>query len=267
MSITIKKSSEKRAVYIDEKGRPLAGRPLIQAVKENVGDTILLSFSGGKDSLATWLYLRDHFNIIPFFMWWCPGMKFPEASLDYFEAFFDTHIIRLPHPLFWQKLREEVFQPPERIGLIRAMRLPPFSFAELEGALADQLDLHPYVTACGMRAKDNINRRNLILQKGAVGTAKRKFFYPIWDWDINQVVDTIREHGAKVPAEYHIWGRTLAAWDYEYLKPMQRHYPEDYALLKEWLPLIDLELFRYEVVGKGRRHSRQGPATKRSAAA
>jgi 3'-phosphoadenosine 5'-phosphosulfate sulfotransferase (PAPS reductase)/FAD synthetase len=236
--------------YLRDDGVPLAGMQLIEAVKERVGDTILLSFSGGKDSLATWLYVREHFKIVPFFMYWCPGMKFPEASLDYYEDFFGQHIIRVPHPLFWRKLREEVFQPPQRVAVLRAMRIPVFSYAELEDALAGQFGLASYVTACGMRAADNINRRNLILQKGAVGTKKRKFFYPIWDWNIKDVVRFLHKNKVKVPAEYRVWGRTLAAWDYEYLKPMTEHFPEDYETLREWLPLIDLELFRYEVVGR-----------------
>jgi 3'-phosphoadenosine 5'-phosphosulfate sulfotransferase (PAPS reductase)/FAD synthetase len=237
--------------YLNDEGLPLSGMDLINAVKERVGDTILLSFSGGKDSLATWLHVREHFAVIPFFMYWCPGMKFPEASLDYYEEYFGQRILRVPHPLFWRKLREEVFQPPERVAVLRAMNIPAFSYAELEGALADQFGLDSYVTACGMRAADNINRRNLILQKGAVGVKKRKFFYPIWDWNVDDVVRCIRKHKVKVPAEYRIWGRTLAAWDYEYLKPMQQHFPEDFETLRTWLPLIDLELFRYEVVGRG----------------
>lgn len=245
-------NGQQNEYYLDEEGIPLAGLDLIEAVKARVGDTILMSFSGGKDSLATWLYLRENsdFNIIPFFMYWLPGAKFTEDSIPYYEDYFGQHIIRLPHPLFWQSLRNEWYQTPDRVAAIKAMDIPQFSFAELEDALAAQEGIDPYVAANGMRAADNIDRRNLILQKGAVGIKKRKFYYAIWDWKIDDVVDIIKRHGLKLPAEYNMWGRTVGAWDYIYVKAIRDNYPEDYKRFLEWWPLAELQIFRYEQVGK-----------------
>lgn len=245
------------SIYRAEDGDPLRGMELIEAVKKNVGDTVLLSFSQGKDSLATWLHIREHFNIIPFFMYWIPGAKFAEESLDYYEQYFGTHIYRLPHPLFWRKLREDVFQPPHHVGIIRAANLTPFSYADIEDMMAVHAGLEQYVTACGMRANDNLARRNLILQKGAVGIRARKYFYPIWDWDMKQTIGILKKHGVKVPYEYNVFGRTIASWEYQYLKPLSVHYPEAFERMKKFLPLIDLELFRYEVVGKRRKKTKK----------
>lgn len=79
-------------------GKPLAGLDLIKRVKEITGDTILLSFSGGKDSIAMWLYLREHFEIIPYFLYWVPGLSFVEESMAYYEDFFDTEIVKCLTP-------------------------------------------------------------------------------------------------------------------------------------------------------------------------
>lgn len=50
-------------------GQPLTGPDTITMMKEVIGDRpIILSFSNGKDSLALWLALRSHFQIIPFYI-------------------------------------------------------------------------------------------------------------------------------------------------------------------------------------------------------
>jgi hypothetical protein len=95
-------------------GTPLAGDDLLAALRDVTGDTVLLSFSRGKDSLAAWLHLREHFRIIPYHLEWIPGLSFVESSLAYYEDVFQTHIIRLPHPLFYQYLRDYAWQTPDQ---------------------------------------------------------------------------------------------------------------------------------------------------------
>lgn len=52
------------------------------------------------------------YEVRPFFMYHCPGLEFIEASLDYYERFFGTHIIRLPHHLLYKSLNDFLYQPP-----------------------------------------------------------------------------------------------------------------------------------------------------------
>lgn len=235
---------------VGEDGEPLSGLALIERVKEIAGDTILLSFSGGKDSIAMWLYLREHFEVVPYFLYWVPGLSFVEESMAYYEDFFDTEIIRLPHPLFYKLLREYAYQPPEAVAALASLQLVDFDFADVDDILANEYDLGLPFTAIGMRMKDNIDRRNMITQKGVLGTGRRRYYYAIWDWDVNQVSNAILAANCKLSKEYKYWGRTLAAFDYQYLKPLSVHFPEDFARIQQWFPLIDLELFRYEQVGK-----------------
>lgn len=238
-------------------GRPLAGLELIERVKASSpsGDTILLSFSMGKDSLAMWLYLREHFEIIPYFLYWVPHLSFVDAALAYYEDWFGQEIIKLPHPLFYQMLRTYAYQEPHALALLAAMNLTDFDFAFIDDAIAAYEGLDDPFCAIGMRAADNIDRRNLILQQGGVGVKKRRYYYPIWDWTIEQVSRIIIDNRLKIPADYKYWGRTLAAFDYQYLKPLREAFPADYERIREWFPLIDAEFFRYETMAKWSQHA------------
>ena len=84
-----------------------------------ITDTVLLSFSGGKDSIAAWLQMRKYFKrIVPYYMYFVPGLKYIERSLEYYEDFFGCHIYQFPHPAFFKKMNLGVFQPPNRLSII-----------------------------------------------------------------------------------------------------------------------------------------------------
>ncbi len=233
---------------LDADGNALRGKALIERVRELSGDTILLSFSRGKDSIAMWLYLRPHFEIVPYYLDWIPGLSWVDESLAYYEAFFGQHIIRLPHPLFWKYLNSFFFQPPERVAIIRAIDFPPYDYADLDDILCQQRGREMY-TAMGMRSADGLMRRNLMIQQGVLGNKRRRYFYPIWDWNIEQVGRIILDSGVALPVDYELWGRTATDFTYPFLKGVRDRFPDDWQRILDWFPLADLELFRYEQVG------------------
>ena len=238
---------------LDDSGEFLTGQGLIDRVKEIAGDTILLSFSCGKDSLAAWIYLREHFNIIPYHLWWIPDMAYVNASLDYYENYFGQHIYRMAHPMFYNMLGSYAFQPPERIAVIDGLELPRFDLADVDDVLCAYLGLRPDMfCAMGMRMGDNLLRRTLMQQQGILGFKRRRYYYPIWDWNVNQVSEIIRRHGVKLAPEYGVIGRTIGSFQYQELADLRRAFPADFEKLKIWFPLIDLEFFRYEQVGQTR---------------
>ena len=236
---------------LDAEGQPLKGDALFDYVRELAGDTIFLQFSMGKDSICSWLRMREYgkFNIIPYFLYWFPGLSWQQEALAYYEEWFGQHVIRLPHPWFNDHLRNLLYQPPDRIAQILSLELGTWDFADIENELAHDYDLVEPYTAVGFRGADNIDRRNLIIQKGAVGSGRRRYFFPIWEWDINDIAACIRRYGVRLPKDYRYWGRTIGAWDYQYLAPIKENFPQDYEqVIKFWMPMIDCEIFRHEVV-------------------
>lgn len=234
----------------DQNGKPLKGEPLLEFAKQEKGDTVLLSFSG-KGSLVMWHYLLSHgFKVVPYYLDWIPDLSWVNESISYYEGFFGQHIIRLPHPWFWQYLNSFFFQPPERVAAIRALNYPDYDFWEVDDMIAYKVGLDKPFCAIGMRENESLARRRMIDQMGSISDGRRRYFYPIWDWKVHQVVEYIKSMNVKLPADYWHWGNTNTTFIYRYMERIKTIYPEDWRKVLQWFPLIELEFFRYEVVGK-----------------
>lgn len=240
----------------DANGDALAGLELLDSARAYAGDTLLLAFSGGKDSLAMWLWLREvapELRLVPFYMDMIPGLSLIDDMLSYYEDFFGVHIYRMLHPVFYHDLNDFILQPPERVRQIRALELPAYERQDVADivALAAGIQEPRVLHAMGLRRKDNPIRSGLMTVARILGTKTSRHFYPIWDWDTAQVAAIIKRHGAKLPVGYRFWGRNLVNTQYAVLKPLRDNFPAEFAVVQEWYPLVAAEFFRYEVVGRG----------------
>lgn len=64
------------------------------------GETVILAFSRGKDSIAAWLALREAgVEVLPYHIYLIPDLAFVDKSLAYFAEWFGCGpILNLPHP-------------------------------------------------------------------------------------------------------------------------------------------------------------------------
>ncbi len=220
---------------------------LCTKIAEDSHGVCLLSFSGGKDSLASWLQLRRYFErVVPVYCYRIPGMSFIDRQMAYYERYFGTHIIRMPHPAMYRWLNNFTFQAPENLHVIERMMLPMFDYDDVFAIIkhAEGLPEDTY-TAIGVRQTDNMNRWSSIKKHGA-SNEKRRTFFPIYDWRKERIVAEIREARLKLGEEYRYFFRSFDGLDYRFLKPMKEHYPDDYARVLEMFPLAELELKRME---------------------
>jgi len=220
---------------------------LVNQVRSEVDDLILY-FSCGKDSIAMWLWLRQFdFRIHPVYLYTVPGLRSDAENLAYYEQLYGQHIMRIPHPLLYQMLNDLVYQPPERAAQLLAFDLPNFKFQDIDQVIANgYLAGRPYYAAMGMRMAANLDRRMMMYQNGVLGKKNRRFYYAIWDWNIEQVSKIINDNQVKLPKIYRATGRTVAAIDYYYIRPFRELYPDDYEKILEWVPLLEAEFYRYE---------------------
>lgn len=207
----------------------------------------ILSFSRGKDSIAAWIQMSRFFErIVPVHMYTVPHLSFIDESLAYYEDVLETRIYNMPHPSLYRYLNACVFQAPERVRIIEEAMLTEFDYDDLFDIvkLAEGLTPDCY-TGVGVTMFDSLNRRSSIKKYGAVNENRHQFF-PIYDWNKARIVAEIETAGILLPKDYHLFGRSFDGIDYRFLKPIQDHYPEDYAKIIEMFPLAEMEIHRME---------------------
>ena len=210
-------------------------------------DTVLLAFSRGKDSIAAWLAVREHFHVVPFYMYMIANLEFEQESIRYYEKFFGTRIIQVPHPSLYRMLRNNVYQPPERTKLIRSFNLPQPNYEDICDLIREDEGLNRRDTyqAVGIRAADSPTRRTAINKYGTINHKAMKF-YPVWDWNKARLRSEFYKHKVKLPIDYKWFGRSHDGLDYRFLSKLRQHAPADYNRILEWFPLAHLDIYRRE---------------------
>jgi len=100
-------------------------------------------------------------------------------------------------------------------------------------------------TAVGIRAFDSVNRYGSIRMYGAHNETLRTF-YPIYDYKIDDLVSLLRTGNVRLPADYKVWGKSFDGLDYRFIAGVKKHYPADYQKIRNFFPIIDVEILRYE---------------------
>lgn len=214
------------------------------------GEDVLLAFSGGKDSISSWLALLDSGmppeRIHPYYVNMVPNLEFINRTMEYFEEKFQTRIARYPSPMHYQRLNYGTFQTEERMEIIEAAWLPNFDFPDVIAAVHKDLGFEEELWKCdGVRATDSIVRRIAMRDHGPMRHGTRKVS-PIWDWRITDVRNAMAYHEIEWPVDYEWFGRSFDGIDYRFLRPIKDNAPEDYERLLDWYPLLELELIRNE---------------------
>lgn len=180
---------------------------------------------------------------VPYHLYSVPNLRFVEESRKFYEDFFQTKIINLPHPALFRWLNSLVFQPPERAAVIEAAQLIEPTYEDLANMLREDLGLAGAWNADGVRAADSPNRRMAMVTHGPQRESVRKVSV-VWDWRIADVRDALKRHNCPLPPEYEWFGRSFDGLDFRFLDPIRQHAPDDYERILEWFPLADLEVFR-----------------------
>lgn len=223
-----------------------SGDEVIQIIRAET-DTIMLSFSCGKDSIATWLALKPHFKIIPVYLWLVPNLAFVNDSLSYYERFFDQRIYRLPHPSFYRWLNNLTYQAPEYCSVIEAAELPSPDYDEIFGMLMEDLGIGKTWMAIGVRAVDSPIRRAAVKTHGPINH-RRKTFWPVWDWNKERLVSVIQTSGVRLPVDYKWFGRSFDGIDSRFTAPIKEHALDDYRRIMNWFPMAYLDELRRSYV-------------------
>lgn len=208
---------------------------------------VTIGFSLGKDSLACALILKDlNIDFIPFYFFHVPDIDFIKKQIDYYESVFKREIIQMPHPMLYDRLRHQDYQFKLVANEMANIDFPKMTFEDLINIhLIDENDDGEYYDVVGMRSSESFNRRMFFKKNGAIHD-KNKKIYPIHNWKNQDVKDYIASKNIKLTDDYNIWNRSWDGLKYQFLFGVKDNYPNDYEKIKDFFPLIDLELKRYE---------------------
>lgn len=223
------------------KGKPPrpTGRLLFEPVKaaSRFSDEVIVSFSGGKDSVVVLDLCMRHFRKVhAFFMYQVPGLSFQEATLRWYEQRYGIEILRVPHPELATWLRLGVFRH-EDYGV------PAINFNDVYHYVRRQTG--GWWIAAGERIADSIWRRAMMKQSGSIDR-KRGRFYPVAYFRRPDVVGYIERHRLKVSPESRYLGHSFRSLEPEEMFLTRLHYPDDFRKIERWFPFVGAAVAKFE---------------------
>lgn len=206
----------------------------------------ILSFSRGKDSIVSWLKLKRFFKIIvPVYLYSIRGLSFVEDSIKYYEDFFKTRILQMPHPSYYRWFNKFVFQAPDNLWKIESLGLPDFTYDDVFDIIREKCGIKAAFGATGVRSSDSVMRRMIINKYGPLNW-KRKTFFPVFDYKKEDLVHELNGSGIHLPVDYLWFGRTFDGIDYRFISVIKEKSPGDYEKIINMFPLVELETKKIE---------------------
>lgn len=209
--------------------------------QSRVTDSVIVGFSGGKDSIVTLdLCFRYFKRVQPFFMYLVPGLEFQENMLRWYENRYKTEIIRIPHFEVSNFLKYGSFTLyDDNVDIV--------GITDTYNYLRLQTGIH--WIAAGERCADSIVRNAMIKQSGSIDY-KRGRFYPIAYWKKNDVLQYIKYKKLYLSKEQKEIGFSFRSLSGEELSIIKKLYPEDYKKILRVYPFAGAAVERFEKYGK-----------------
>lgn len=223
---------------------------IIDQVKKLNIKNVSLGFSTGKDSLIGLdLLLKSNINVVPIYFYIVPGISFIEENIRLYEKFYSIKVIRLPHPMFQDFINRQPFQPLHKAKFIDQFYNTGKQYKEFSGIMEwyfkkENINI-PFDVNC-MKMADSLNRRLLLRNKPDIDIDK-KIIYLGKYLKNSEIFSYLKENKIPLTKDYELFGRSADnLLNYQYLIGIEKAYPNDFKLIKEYFPMCELELLRYK---------------------
>lgn len=207
-----------------------------------VHDSVLVSYSGGKDSLVTLdLCSRTFKRVVCFFMYFVPGLTVEEEVLDVARKHYGVEILYYAHWAVIGALRAGVYAPTTET----TDSLPKDYTLNDVYALARQ-DSGIQLIACGIKKADSEFRR-----KNMAAFLRKDVLCPLRDWNKLEILAYLSLHKLPVPKSKS--GKVESATGVDLSAPalcqLHDNHPDDFQKLLRWFPFADAAVARRDFFG------------------
>ena len=201
--------------------------------QSRITDSVLVAFSGGKDSVTCLDLAFKYFkNVKPFFMYLVPNLEFQERTLRYYEKKYNTEILRIPHFMLSDFLRYGTFRLPD-------LDVPMVKVVDIYNYLRELTGI--YWIIAGERIADSMVRRAMIKESSSIDMNRGRF-YPIAYWNVSQVRSYNKQNNLPLSLENKALGHSFRSLETKELKNIRDVFPNDYEKIKNFFPLCDVSI-------------------------
>lgn len=218
---------------------------LLDVIKtqSQITDSVLVSFSMGKDSIVTMDLCAKYFrNVQPFFMYLVPGLKFQDEALAKYEKHYDVDIIRVPHFENADFYRYGSFRDPD-------YSVPRVKIRGIYEYLRKETGIK--WIAGGEKINDSIVRRAMLKHSGSIDVERGRF-YPVMYWTDKEIKQYIKMNNLLYPKFNRELGFSFHSLAGKELSAIKQIYPEDYNRIIKFFPEARAGVLQYEAYMKGK---------------
>lgn len=205
-------------------------------------DAVLVSFSGGKDSLVILdLCAKIFKKVTCFFMYFVPSLSVCERQLQYARDRYGIEILQYPHYILGRTLANAVFCDyyPEMQDFGK------FTIIDIYALVRKETGVETIVT--GAKKSDSFWRRRYM---GRCGKEKYKdIINPLADWNKFDILAYLKVNNIPIPdcSAGNATGIDLSAPSLLWLHD---NHPDDFAKLCRLFPYAEAVIYRRQFYGK-----------------
>lgn len=219
-------------------------------------NSVLVSFSGGKDSLIVLDLCKKHFKkVVCFFMYAIPDLQFINEQLEVSAKKYDVEILQYPHWAMFRWLKDMIYCDQYPF----AEDLPEVHLKDIYAQVRSDTGIQ--LIATGFKKSDSMWRRRTTKRTTKVYSGSA-FMTPIIEWNKFEVLAYLRIN--KIDPPPVMSGRTISGVDLTTpsIPMIHDNYPEDFKKLLKIFPYAEAVVKRREFYGEDFHTKRASTNTK-----
>jgi phosphoadenosine phosphosulfate reductase len=209
-------------------------------------DTVLVSYSGGKDSVVCLdLAVKTFKRVEAFFMYFVPEMECVLPAMEYAKQRWGITVRQYPHFAVLDDMRRGVYcNNTDKIS-----ELPQYNLQDIYNVARADTGIKPVIT--GAKRNDSMMRRQRMKwQKMGTGDV----WHPLAGWTNHDVRAYVLSHKLQAPMSNSVGGRQSSGLDLteDSLLWLHDNYPKDFAKVSQVFVYAPAVVYKRKFYGKAK---------------